>query len=458
MRKNSRDPRDPAFLPGGPDAVSWLCAFVVLLLALPSSLVVGQLGGVGAPANLVGLAAFLWWCWHHLHRTRPNDISTQPVRWAVFLLLGIVLVSYVWAMMRPIPADEVSPADASILRLISLLGITLVANDGIRSTARMHVLVRYLITGALAMAVLSIFQFVTGRLWVDRISIPGLSQSADLSLDARSGLVRPSATAISAIEFAALVSMIVPIAVMNLRSRTGIGVRHWLVPGTMVLGLMLSISRTGILCLIAGLLVITPALPRRWRIIGAAGATVMIVVVGLTVPGLVGTIRGLFTGLEVDPSVQSRTGSYALALQFIERHPLLGSGLGTFLPKYWIMDNMYLQFTIETGVLGIVTLLALFVTAVVTARRAARLFPEGRERDLAIGLTGGITAGAVSFAFFDALSFPQAACTLFLLMGMGGAYWRIARQMSQEGHLVEPDREGISLPPSLARSNRSHAR
>ncbi|MCB0910092.1 MAG: O-antigen ligase family protein [Propionibacteriaceae bacterium] len=324
-----------------------------------------------------------------------------------------------------------------MLRLISLLGITLVANDGIRSTTRMHVLVRYLIAGGTAMAALAVFQFVTGQLWVDRISIPGLSQSADLSLDARSGLVRPSATATSPIEFAALVSMIVPIAVMNLRSRPGRDLRRWVPPGLMVLGLMLSLSRTGILCLAAGLLVITPSLPRIWKLIGAAGAAVMVVVLGLTVPGLIGTIRGLFTGLSEDPSVQSRTSSYALAWQFIERNPLIGNGLGTFLPRYWILDNMYLLFIIEAGLLGILALLGLFVTAFVVARRAAALFPAGRERDLAVGLTGGIAGGAASFAFFDALSFPQAACTLFLLIGMSGAYWRLARQPAVGGS-IEP--------------------
>jgi O-antigen ligase len=180
------------------------------------------------------------------------------------------------------------------------------------------------------------------------------------------------------------------------------------------------------------MLVIAPALPRLWRIIGAVVAVVLVGVMGLTVPGLVGTLRGLFVSLSDDPSVQSRTNSYAVAMEFIERSPLLGRGLGTFLPRYWILDNMYLQFVIEAGILGILAMLGLFVTAMVVARRAGRLLPEGRDRDLTTGIMAGIASGAVAFAFFDALSFPQAACCLFLLVGMSGAYFRIARRMARE--------------------------
>lgn len=420
------------FRPGGADAVTWLCAFLVLLLALPSPLVIAQLGGVGAPANLIGLVAFLWWCWHHLHRTAVYDPDVQPVRWAVFALLAAVLLAYIWAMMRPLPADEISPADGSMLRLISLLGITLVANDGIRTTERMHVLVRFLVIGGAAIAALAIFQFVTGQLWVDRISIPGLTQSGGLSLEDRQGLTRPSGTATSPIEFAALISMILPVAIMDVRSRIRERVTLLVPAGLILVGVLLSLSRTAILCVAVGMLVIAPALPRLWRIIGAVVAVVLVGVMGLTVPGLVGTLRGLFVSLSDDPSVQSRTNSYAVAMEFIERSPLLGRGLGTFLPRYWILDNMYLQFVIEAGILGILAMLGLFVTAMVVARRAGRLLPEGRDRDLTTGIMAGIASGAVAFAFFDALSFPQAACCLFLLVGMSGAYFRSARRMARE--------------------------
>ena len=73
----------------------------------------------------------------------------------------------------------------------------------------------------------------------------------------------------------------------------------------------------------------------------------------VTVPGLLGAITGLFSNAGQDPSISSRTGSYDIAGAFISESPLVGKGFGTFLPKYWILDNAYLGMTIEAGLLGL---------------------------------------------------------------------------------------------------------
>lgn len=420
-------PSSPA-TPLGADAVTWLSAFLVLLLALPAQLVVVQLGSMGSPATLIGLALVLWWGWHHLHRDRPIGVGVQPVRWAALGVLLAVLVSYAWAMIQPIPSDDISPGDSALLRLISLLGLVLVANDGIQTPLRMHRVVTFLVVGAAAVSMLAIVQFVTGQLWVDRIEIPGLSASTSLVLGDRQGLTRPSGTATHAIEFASFLTMVLPLAIMDARTRMR---RHpaWILLIVVITGAaLLSLSRTAILCLVVGIAIITPALPRLWRMFVAIGAAAMVLAAGVLVPGLIGTLRGLFLSIGEDSSVQSRTSSYSVALDYFERNPIFGTGVGTFLPKYWILDNMYLQFALEAGLLGLLALLGLLVTALVVAKKASSLLPEGPDRDITIGLIGAISAGAVSFAFFDGLSFPQASCTLFLLVGMAGAYWRIARQ------------------------------
>jgi len=43
-------------------------------------------------------------------------------------------------------------------------------------------------------------------------------------------------------------------------------------------------------------------------------------------------------------------------------------------------------------------------------------------------VTAAIVAAALSFSTFDALAFPMFAAILFLLVGCGGALWRLARQ------------------------------
>lgn len=425
------------------DAVTGLCAFVALLLLLPSTLIIAPLGPVGLPAVFVSLIAFLWWCWHHLHRSTATQAGVQPVRWAAAGLLLAVLVSYIAVMMRPLPADEVSPADSSVLRVIALLGITLVANDGIRSLERMRAVTQVMILGGAAVATLSLAQFATGMPLVDHIAIPGLTQVADVHLEARSGLLRPSGTSSSPIEFGAVIAMVLPVAIMAAKAKTTRTLLHLMPAALMLLGVLISLSRTAIVCLFVGMVVIFPTLPRMWRSLGLAALVVALGGLYVTVPGMVGTLRGLFTNVSTDPSVQSRTDAYAVAFEFFWRSPLIGRGLGTFLPKYWIVDNMYLQLLVSIGVLGLAAMLCLVIVAMVSAWRARARFVPGADRDLATGIAAGIAAGATSFAFFDAFSFPQAAYLLFLLMGMAGAYWRIARRLVRQGRT-----DLVSIPES----------
>lgn len=430
--------------PLGADAVTALCAFLVVLLGIPSGLIVSQLGSMGSPATLFGLLALMWWCWHHIHRPTATTVGVQPVRWALAIFMLLVLMSYIRAMTLPISGDEISPADSAFLRLSGLAGIALLANDGIRDSQRMHTLVRFLIVGGTLVALLSMVQFFTGEIWVDRLEIPGLSRNLALDLGSRQGLARPSGTASHPIEFATLVSLVVPIAIMDAKGRDPARLRHLIPVVVLVLGVALSLSRTAIVCVGLALVLIFPALPKAWRWGGAIAALILAGVLYVAVPGMVGTLRGLFLGITDDPSVLSRTDAYAIAGEFLARSPLIGRGLGTFLPKYWIVDNMYLQLLVEIGLVGVCAILGLFVTAIVCAWRARRLFPSGRDRDLATGLMASLAAGATSFAFFDALSFQQAAYCMFLLVGMAGAMWRLARQQGSTSQLHAPRSEVLS--------------
>lgn len=444
------------------DGATALCAFAVLLFALPSAFVVAPLGSAGAPATLVGLVGFVWWVWYHLNRWWIRDVGPQPVRWAIVILLATILVSYAHAMFLPIPGDEISPADSAILRLLGLCGIALVANDGIRTPERMRRLIGCLILMVSLASVLSIVQFATGESWIDRLSLPGLARSAELGLDERQNFARPSGTATHPVEYAAVLSMMLPVAIMYAKSRARVRLIHLLPVALLAIGVALSLSRTAILCVALGVVLILPALPRLWRICGLAGGVLMLAVFYVSVPGFIGTLRGLFVGFSEDPSVRSRTGSYEVVLEFFSRSPLVGRGLGTFLPEYWILDNMYLQFLIEIGVLGLLATLGLFVTAMTVCLRARRDLPAQRDRDLATGLAAGVAAGATSFAFFDGLAFPQAAFCLFLMVGMCGAYWRLAEPARRERRAasaapVASAPEGASVASVASTSDASDA-
>jgi polysaccharide biosynthesis protein PslJ len=113
---------------------------------------------------------------------------------------------------------------------------------------------------------------------------------------------------------------------------------------------------------------------------------------------------------------------------YITAHPWLGQGFQTFFPQtYFFVDNQYLTSLLETGVFGLLALVACFATGWFTARSARAAATDSRTRDLGQCLAASVAAAAVCFASFDALTFSIAPGLFFLLLGCVGAAWRLAR-------------------------------
>lgn len=410
---------------GGVDATTLITLYLVLLWGIPSSMVVPALGSAGSPSNLLGVAVCFWWIWFHVRRTEVLSVGFQPVRAAMLGWLVIMLVVYAHAMSGPIPGDEVSVADNGILRLLGMAGILLLANDGIASHARLQVLLRRLALAAGAVAILGFVQYVTGQLWIDRLSIPGLSPGMVTELGARSGFARPSGTSASAIEYGVVLAMALPIVIAL---ASGDGPRRWvyrllLVPITV--SIYLSVSRSAYLCALVGLLVLALSWSTRQRLQALGVMSIASVALYLSVPGLLGTILGLFSKADEDPSVASRTGSYDIAADFVANSPIVGRGFGTFLPRYWILDNGYLGLLIEGGALGLIGFLIVLAAGFLAGGRALRSSCPG-EPLMARAVMASILAGASCLAFFDTFAFPQTSGCVFLVLGIAGAIRRLS--------------------------------
>lgn len=409
-----------------PDATTALTVYVVLLLAVPASMRFSPLGSAGSPATVLGIVLFFWWAWSHLQGGVPLTRGHQPVRTAMLAWLLIVIVVYVHAMAFPIPSDEISTADSGLLRVLSMAGVLLTASDGLTSLDRARALARRLVLGVGIVAVLGLVQNFTGQLWVDRLVIPGLSSAPPGELVSRSGLTRVSGTSTHPIEFGVVLSMGLPLAIAFVRTSATHRWRYGLLLAAMAVAIFLSISRSAIVCAVVALVATMWTWPLREKVWGALCLLAISMLVYLTVPGVLGTVTKLFTGASEDSSVQSRTGSYDIAWHFVERSPWVGRGVGTFLPKYWILDNGYLGLFIETGVLGMVGLLAVIGTALLAALRAAAVLDAGPDRELARSLLASVSAGAAALAFFDTFGFPQSASIFFLSIGLAGGWRRLA--------------------------------
>lgn len=412
------------------DAVTWLTFYVFILYAIPSRLVISQLGSAGALSMLLGISGFCGWTIYQLGRPFADPSAVQerrrPVRMALVGFLVCVSISYGLAMSRPIEGDEISPADVALLSVISWSGALLVANDGIGSMRRMRVLVRRLAWAGAFLAGLGLVQFLTNDVIIDRISIPGL-RAAEFEVFARAGFVRPSGTASHPIEFGIILAMLLPFSLHSafyFRHRNHVA--RWLPVLVIAVALALTLSRSAYVSAVVALGILVIGWPAHRRRAFLLGAGALGLALFASVPKLFGTIIGLFSNVDSDPSISSRTDSYALFGEFFSNSPFFGRGLGTFLPKYRIFDNQYLGLLVGIGLIGTLAFLVLVVAGIVSALNVSYSEREPEFKDLGLVTASSIAAGSVSLTTFDGFSFPMTMGTLFLVLGLAGALHRHA--------------------------------
>jgi polysaccharide biosynthesis protein PslJ len=406
-----------------------LTALITLLVAIPSALIIGPLGSAGTPADVLGLVMLVLWACHRILAPRDPARRVNPVALAMVLFVGAVLASYIAAARRPIAPLEMSAADRGLLLSIAWLGMLLFAMEALRTTDGLDTIMRRLTFAGAGLALVGLAQFVTKMPLVNFIRVPGLRTNADLAdaLGTRGSLTRPPGTAVHPIEFGAVLTMILPIALhYALHDHHRRLARRWLPVAAIAVAVPISLSRSALLSTAIALIVLLPTWPARLRrrayvaVVGVFGCLYLVV------HGLLSELTSLFLGVSTDSSAASRTNSYGLAMDFIGRSPWFGRGFRTFLPEYRILDDQLLGTAVEMGLVGLAALIALMVTGVVSCYRARRHMSDPVTRQLGQALVASVAAASCSFALYDALSFPMAACTFFLVLGCAAAYVRLA--------------------------------
>lgn len=450
---------------GRVDGVSVLTAFLILTFALPSQLVLPGLGGIGAPAVVVALGCLAWWMWDRLHRSHKQ--TSSPLVAAALLFAAAITASYAAAAARAISPEEYSVASLGVAGAAGWFGVLLVAHDASSDPERMQVLLDRLVLGGVLLAALGLIQFATGRAWVDLISIPGLHEIHNLAVaQVREGFTRPAGTAVHPIEYGAVLCMLMPLAFARgmaglVKARRGElwftrGVRRWGPVVLMTIAIVLSGSRSALLGLLVGVVLLLPT----WTAVQRLGAVVGGLAVGLgvflLVPGMTGSVVGLFTGISDDPGVASRVDSYAIAWDYIQRAPFVGRGPATFLPRYRIFDNQYLLSLVEIGVLGLAALISVVVVAMWCASVARRRTTDHVTREIAGATRAAAGVGAVSLALFDGFSFPMMPAIWFLILGMCGATYRLAggQTASRVTSIAHADTGSSTAPDATPASQR----
>ncbi len=418
-----RSERDPAAL---------LTVYIVLLYVIPPVWTVPGIGASGRPALLLGMLALAWM---GFAATVPSVVlpgGPQPLRFALAAFVCSALASYSSAFFRPLLPAELSGLDRGLLLLVGMAGIALLAADGIMDRSRLDTLLRRLVLGTAVLASIGLLQFATGFDVAARIRIPGLVLVDDAQpqfISLRGGFRRVAATTGHPIEFAVVLGTVLPIALhyalVDIRTRGW----RWCVPLVLVAAAIpTTLSRTGILAVAVALVMLVPTWPGslRWKA-GLMGG-LSLVMLQVAVPGLLGTLLGLFLDIGSDSSVSARTSDYAAIGPYLGHSLLFGRGIYTWLAdQYFILDNQYLVTLIEQGIQGLTALLMLFVVSASLARGARRRSTDPTTRHLGQALAAAVIAAMATFATYDALTFSVSSGILALLFGCCGALWRLER-------------------------------
>ena len=275
----------------------------------------------------------------------------------------------------------------------------------------------------------------------------------------RDGSLRALSSAGHPIELGNELGMIVPLAIYLAISRRQ---RRWYVAiGVLLCGDLASGSRTGIVAIVVMVIVFLCMRPRETVRFWPALLPIL-VVAHFLVPGSIGSVwAGFFPkgGLLAQQSHTFTSGGQVLLANRASRwgpmlhafaargDPLFGEGYGTrvtgmtTLPTQGgnakptlvkldeggygyvgdnaiVLDDQWLKSLLETGVVGVMGWLCLFVSMVRKLGRRARLERGTPEGWLPVAIAAATTAFAVSVFTYDAFSFVQAMVLQYMLIAL----------------------------------------
>lgn len=261
--------------------------------------------------------------------------------------------------------------------------------------------------------------------------LPFLRMTSIPDLDVRGTALRAYASAQHPIALGAALVMLVPLAAALVRV-TG-RVRWWIPGAALGLGAVASVSRTAMLMLATVLLVglwirprdtfriwlaLIPAALLLYLFAPAAGESLQRAF--SPEGGLVAEQRG-----SAGSKGSGRLADVAPAFQEFSRQPILGQGYGSRdvddpTQPIAILDNQWLGTLLETGALGLLSLLWLLIRFLRRAGAAARR--DGTARGSLVGALATATAAyGVGMLTFDSFSFIQVTFVFFIMLGLGSA-------------------------------------
>ena len=381
--------------------------------------------------------------------TRIRGIGVERPFWA---FIGATLLSVAANAGR---VSELGVSDVVLKKVTFLVSFCLIAylvSSTIVRSRDVDALVKLLVGGGAVITLAALYESRTGVNWFDDLHriIPPLRFTPEVISETavgRGGRLRAFASAEHPIALSAALAMLIPFGIyLGMKTRRW---HWWGATALLAIGVVATVSRTGIMMLLAVLVVyaiLRPAATRR----ALPAVLPVLVVIHLALPGSLGALKKSFFpegGLVAQQQgAAGSRGSGRLAdlgpgIAEWSRTPLFGQGYGTRITDLGdprenaqILDNQWLGTLLEGGLLAFLALIWLFARAV---RRLGRLAKRDQTAHgwLLTGLAASITAFGVGMFTFDAFSFSQVTFLFFIALGLTGPALRRAaepRAVTQE--------------------------
>jgi polysaccharide biosynthesis protein PslJ len=409
------------------DAATVFAIMIVLLTVFPTVLVVPNTSAdIGRPAVILCMGMFCWWLGSRCH-PRLVMAGPQPIRWAVLIFMLSLLVSYAAGFQRGLTAMESNAADRLLLSMIAFIGAVLLAADGPPNWDRMLVALKVFVWCAVFMSLIGMLQAVLPFDPVEYLTVPGLQAGDLIGLQARGSGVRVAATTTHYLELCGTLALAWPVALhLATHADTPRLRRRYLVASVVItVGILETISRTGIVAIVIATAILMPLWSWRKRYNTLVLGVGVFAVLAVVTPSMARTVFNLFADASDDPSITARTERLALVGFYFPQHPWLGRGSGTWVPPmYQYLDNQWMRTALENGVVGVAALALLHLTALMLALTAFRRARTPADRHLCLALVA-VQVMAIFIAYtFDVLAYSTYTTMLGIMTGLCGAAWR----------------------------------
>jgi O-antigen ligase len=445
--------------------VSWetlLVALVLVILLLPMRRYSISASLPFQPEPYRILAAFILTGW------LASLLVDQRVRFRrsgleapIFLVAGAVVASIV------VNGARVGVVETDVAKRVSFLAsfflVFFLIVSVVQRPSTVDAVVKALVAGGSCVAVFAFVEARTDYNVFNHLSglVPFLREAELPEVPARGARLRVYSSAEHPIALGAVLVMMIPLALyLAARFRQ----RRWWVAGLLLaMGCLATVSRTAVVMLGVVVLVFLWLRPQETKRMWPA-LVPLVVVVHFALPGTLGSLKQAFLpegGLIAEQrgaegtSGAGRVADLEPTLEQWSRSPLVGRGFGTHIvdPKaggsQQILDNQWLGILVETGVLGVIAWVWLFLRGVRRFGRAAKA--EGSPVGLALAaISASLAAYAVGMFMYDAFAFAQVTFVMFVLLGLGAAL--LPHENARVVAFAPREPGGAPAPPRLERA------